>query len=336
MKKIIYTLITSIIINCPLISYAQDNTPAHFIAWGDEEGVVKRSGEDLKDLNEALPVLMRDIENTDKKDKIDALLHAGDFVRFDPNHTYYQNFLGKFLNIFYPTTGGDQEFYFGKYYNFLVNTPHLKKLYLDRVKQDGNGLEFYYNTIIKDTHIISLYSPDEYREPDKSPQFIGQNFYQKKDIAQYKWLSNLLEEIRTKNKDKRPIIILCHGPIFNQSKILTDLFEKYSVSLVISGDAHVFAHKMYKGTHYFVSGMMGDRAIGGCVKDGEENTKDPNFIEKYEICFPKEPTFRKKGEPFKFLQDHYLDIHISQNKLQVEVIELETGNIIEKFVTINK
>ncbi|MFN8674434.1 MAG: metallophosphoesterase [Candidatus Sericytochromatia bacterium] len=336
MKKFLYTLISSLIIAIQLPANAENNT-AHFIAWGDEEGFLRRpevpvKSQDVldKDPNVTLPILMRNIELTDSKDKIDALLHVGDFVRFDPSPKYYQNFLGKYLNIFYPTSGGDQEFFFNRYYNFVVNTPHLKKLYVERAKKDGNGLELYYHTTVKNTHIISLYSPDEYREPEKTPQFDGQNFFKYKN-TQFIWLNNILEEIREKNKDNRPIIIISHGPMFNQSKMITDMFEKYKVNLVLNGDAHVLAHKYHKGTHYIISGIMGDAAVGGCYSDKEEEEaklKNPNYIEKYEICLPKQDYIRKKADPFKFIYDHYLDIHISEKSLKVDFIELETGNII--------
>lgn len=324
MKKIlsIVTLLTISFATLQLPSYAEDNKNlSHFIAWGDEEGFIERPGDDLKETNQALPVLMEKIKEIDKNDAINAILHTGDFVRFDPNEKYHQKFLGDYLSKFYPTSGGDQEFYYNRYYNFLINTPHLKKLYLDRSVKDGNGLELYYNTIINDTHIISLYSPDDYRDYDKSPQFRGQNFYVKKDTIQYKWLENLLEEIRVTNHDARPIIILSHGPIFNQSKLLVELFEKYKVELVLNGDAHILAHKQYKGTNYIITGMMGDRYLGGC----EEDEKSPEFIEKYGLCLPEEMINRKKGEPFKFHKDHYLDIHISKNYLKVQAVDLETG-----------
>lgn len=326
MKKILATatLLTLSFFALQISSHAETTTKtqAHFIAWGDEEGFIERPGDDLKETNQALPVLMEKIKSIDKSDSIDALLHTGDFVRFDPNEKYHQQLLGDYLNKFYPTSGGDQEFYYNRYYNFLINTPHLKKLYVDRSVKDGNGLELYYNTVIKDTHIISLYSPDEYREYDKSPQFRGQNFYVTKTNMQYKWLENLLNDIRVKNLDKRPIIILSHGPLFNQSKLLVELFEKYKVELVLNGDAHILAHKKYKGTNYIITGMMGDRYLGGCEDDSKNN---PEFIEKYSLCLPEKMLNRKKGEPFKFYNDHYLDIHISKNYLKVQAIDLETG-----------
>jgi hypothetical protein len=320
MKKFV-ALISSVF----LLSFVPDAfaDPAHIVAWGDEEGVIKRKGEDLNLKNPALPFLKKSLTELDKKNKIDFFLHVGDFVRFDPNENYYKSFLGEdFLKRFYPTSGGDQEFYMGRYASFINSVPHLKFLYLDRVAQDGNGLEFYYHTIVKDIHIISLYSPDEYREPDDSPQYKGQNFFVRTDNPQYKWLEALLMRVRTFSEDNRPIIVICHGPIFNKSKLLTALFEKYKVNLVLSGDHHVLAHKSYKGTEYFVSGMMGDH-LGGCP---ELNIKeDENFIENYSYCIPEKPVTRSKDIPFKFNNDHYLDIMIDKNYLKIKAIDLETG-----------
>lgn len=298
------------------------DSSAHFIAWGDEEGIIKRKGEDLKDQNEVLPLTMKRITELDKKNKIDAILHTGDFVRFDPDESYYKKFLGSFSSRFYPTTGGDQEFYLGRYGRFVEAIPHLKMLYAQRASTDGNGLEYYYNTIINNTHIISLYSPDEYRD-EENTQYRGQNFYSNPDSIQFKWLDNLLFNIRENAKDQRPIIIISHGPIFNDSKLLVETFAKYKVNLVLNGDVHAFAHKSYKGTEYFVTGMMGDRYLGGC--EALNSSKSDDFIETYNDCFPAKQITRKKGDKFFFAQDHYLDINISQSKLEVKVIDVETG-----------
>jgi hypothetical protein len=321
MKKIF-----SLIVGFSLFSSAAFAEPAHFVAWGDEEGVIKRKGDDLNDKNPALPTLKKRLEELDKINKIDAFLHAGDFVRFDPNESYYKEFLGKFLDRFYPTSGGDQEFYLARYAGFINSVPHLKFLYLDRVAQDGNGLEYYYHAIVHDIHIISLYSPDDYREPERSPQYIGQNFFINKNIPQYKWLESLLQRIRIYSKDERSIIILNHGPVFNGSKLVTELFSKYKVNLVIDGDFHVLAHKSYKGTEYFVSGMMGDH-LGGCQ---DLNSKDnSDYIENYDFCIPEQGVSREKGKPFKFANDHYLDILIDKNYLKVKAIAIEDGKEIK-------
>lgn len=298
---------------------------AHFVAWGDEEGVIKRPGDDINDKNEALPVLMKHIERLDETKKIDAILHVGDFVRFDPNETYYKKFLGdKFLDRFYPTTGGDQEFYFGRYLNFVKNVPHLKKLWVDRAIKDGNGNELYYHTIVKNTHIISLYSPDEYRDKERNPEYTGQNFYASKNVTQYKWLENTLKDIRINKKDSKPIIVISHGPIFNGSKILLELFAQYKVNLVLNGDAHILAYKEYKGTKYFVTGMAGDRALGSCEPMNDK--KYEFYTDDYSFCIPEKDMFRKKGEKFIFNKDHYLDIYIDENDVEVHAIEIETGS----------
>lgn len=324
MKKIFSAVLTLSFLAFSQFAYAE---PAHFIAWGDEEGTIKRKGDDLNDKNEALPLLMKKLVEIDKKDKIDGLLQLGDFVRFDPDESYYKKFLGSFINRFYPTSGGDQEFYLGRYGRFINSVPHLRFLYLDRVNQDGNGLEYYYHAIIHDTHIISLYSPDEYRENDENPEYKMQNFYINKNNPQYRWLESLLTTIRVDSKDERPIIIISHGPVFNGSKILTELFEKYKVNLVLNGDSHVLAHKSYKGTEYFIAGMMGDRALGSC--EWVNSDKNTEYIDRYSYCIPEKSIFREKGKPFKFYNDNYLDIMIDKNYLKVTAINVETGKEID-------
>jgi hypothetical protein len=322
MKKLLIFFIAFSL--CSINTYVMAE-PAHFVAWGDEEGVVKRPGTDLNARNEALPVLKKRLTELDKTNKIDGFLQVGDFVRFDPNESYYKDFLGQFIERFYPTSGGDQEFFMARYYGFINAVPHLKFLYLDRAAQDGNGLEYYYHTIVKNTHLISLYSPDEYRETDVNPQYSGQNFFENINSPQYKWLESLLKRIRTQSNDQRPIIILCHGPVFNASKLITGLFAQYKVNLVLGGDAHVLAHKSYKGTEYFISGMMGDLYLGLCSGINPKTSKD--YIEDYDFCLPKEENGfdRRKEKGFIFHHDHYLDIMIDKDYLKVEAIDVGTG-----------
>lgn len=323
MKKILaYLLLFSVV---STNTFAAD-TNAHFVSWGDEEGVTKRRGDDLTDKNEVLPALMQRLTELDKKNPIDAIVHTGDFVRFDPDYNYYKNFIANFLDRFYPTSGGDQEFYLGRYERFISSTPHLKMLYVQRSSTDGNGLEYYYHTIIKNTHIISLYSPDEFRNTENT-QFHKLNIYRNTNNEQYKWLENLLFNIRNNAKDERPIIITSHGPVFNYSKVLVELFAKYKVNLVLNGDTHAFAHKKYKGTDYFVTGMMGDRYLGGC--EYLDSAKNEFFVEKYDSCFPEKQVARQKGERFYFAQDHFLDINIINGKVNVKIIEIETGKEIK-------
>jgi hypothetical protein len=319
MKKLLTLFILTFGLNA-----AAYGAPAHFIAWGDEEGVIKRPGKDLKARNEALPLLKQRLNELDQKERIDGLLQVGDFVRFDPDETYYKNFLGDFLERFFPTSGGDQEFQKGRYAAFINAVPHLKFLYLDRAMQDGNGLEFYYHAIVHDTHIISLYSPDEYREPAENPQYRAQNFFENADSPQYKWLESMLIRIRTLAEDQRPIIILCHGPVFNASNLLTDLFARYKVNLVLNGDTHVLAHKSYKGTEYFIAGMMGDLYLGGCPAVNDKEAK--NYIDNYQFCIPAGEGFdRRKEKNFIFHKDNYLDILIDRNYLKVRAVDLESG-----------
>lgn len=321
MKKIITLFSTLVLLSSNANAFCLWDDSAHFISWGDEEGIIKRKGEDLIDKNEALPIMMNKLIEIDKNDKIDAILHTGDFVRFDPDETYYTKFLGDFLGRFYPTSGGDQEFYLGKYERFINAVPHLKMLYTQRASTDGNGLEYYYHTIVKNTHIVSLYSPDDFRD-EENIQYKGQNIYSNPESLQFKWLENLLFSIRN-SKDQRPIIVISHGPIFNGSRILIKLFDKYKVNLVLNGDTHAFAHKKYNNTEYFVTGMMGDRYLGGC--EYLNSKKNPYYLEEYSDCFPENPITRKKGDKFYFAKDHYLDIKISKNSLKVKVIDVETG-----------
>ncbi|MBI4639415.1 MAG: metallophosphoesterase [Candidatus Tectomicrobia bacterium] len=325
----------SVILSLPLLFVAllmafaeQDSKAVRIIAFGDDEGVTQRPGRDLNRKNLFHRQLIEHLKTLEQKgEQIDLILHTGDFVRFDPGPDLYIESLGPLLEKFYPTTGGDEEFLQGHYTDFIKRTPHLWKLVEKRIEEDGNSSEYYYYTRQKGVHILSLFSPDEYGEPG---EYKSRDFFQasNKELPQYMWLLNTLERIRNKEQDDGVIIVLSHRPIFNYSKHLVELFDKYHVDLVLGGNIHVYAKQTYKNTLYIVTGITGDWAVGGCERLNENLS--PDFIVKYDPCLPEK--FVNRRLSYDYVWDHYLDITVRGKEIDVKVVQLKDFSLIEQIV----
>jgi Calcineurin-like phosphoesterase len=308
----------------------QTSEPAlRIIAFGDNEGVIARPGDDPAQRNPVLPQLMEILQEEDQKTPIDFVLHTGDQVRFDPSPQLFIQALGPFLGRFYPTTGGDQEFLQGKYWAFIRAVPHLHELVLKRIALDHNGFEPYYAVSQKGIHIISLHNPDNYGEPQRTPEFAGYDLFRPDhpNRQQYHWLVEQLQEIRQRRGDQRPIIVLSHRPVYNASRHLVELFDRYRVDLVLSGNMHVYARAQSRHTLYLVTGITGDRAVGGC-----DTLNDPladEFLGEYRPCYPGLGTFRK--EVFAYHYDHYVEISIRGRTLAVKAVEIADRQVLDSF-----
>jgi hypothetical protein len=300
------------------------------IAFGDNEGVTARPGDNPSQKNPVLPRLLEILREEDQQTPIDLLLHTGDSVRFDPSPQLFMEALGPFLGRFYPTTGGDAEFLQGKYWAFVRAVPHLYHLVLKRIALDRNGFEPYYALHHPGVHIISLHNPDNYGEPERSPEFAGYDLFRPDHPhqQQFRWLVEQLEEIRQRPGDQRPIIVLSHRPVYNRSRHLVELFDRYRVDLVLSGDSHVYARAQRRHTQYVVTGIAGDRAVGGC--DGLNNSLAQEFIGEYRPCYPGLGTFRK--EVFAYHYDHYVEINIGGRTLSGKAVEIADRRVIDRFL----
>jgi len=297
------------------------------IAFGDNEGVMARPVDDLVQKNPALPRLMEILQEEDQYTPIDFVLHTGDLVRFDPTPQLFRQALGPLLSRFYPTTGGDEEFLQGKYWAFIRAVPHLYDIVVQRIAVDHNGFEPYYVVHQKGVYIISLHNPDNYGEPERSPEFAGYDLFRldHPNRQQYRWLVEQLEEIRLRRGDQSPIIVLSHRPVYNQSRHLVELFDRYRVNLVLSGDFHVYARAQSRYTLHLVTGIVGDRAVGGC--DALNNALAHEFIGEFRPCLPGLSTFRK-GE-FHYHADHYVDIGLQGRTLAVKAVELADRQVLD-------
>jgi hypothetical protein len=297
------------------------------VAFGDNEGVIARAGNDPAQKNPALPRLMEILQEEDQKTPIDLVLHTGDLVRFDPSPRLFIQALGPFLGRFYPTTGGDEEFLQGKYWAFLRAVPHLHEAVLKRIALDHNGFEPYYAVYQKGVHIISLHNPDNYGEPKRTPEFAGYDLFRPDhpNRQQYRWLVEQLEEIRQHRGDQSPIIVLSHRPVYNQSRHLVELFDRYRVDLVLSGSFHVYARAQSHHTLHIVTGIAGDRAVGRC--DALNNPLADEFLREFRPCYPGLSTFRKGA--FTYHYDHYVDISIRGRALALKAVEIADRQVFD-------
>lgn len=324
------SIVTAVVVSLGwvVVTWGQTSQPRlRLIAFGDNEGVMARPVGDLTEKNPLLPRLLEVLQEEDQKTPIDFVLHTGDLVRFDPSPKLFVQALGSFLGRFYPTTGGDEEFLQGKYWAFIRAVPHLNDLVVKRIGVDQNGFEPYYAVHQKGLYIISLHNPDNYGEPERSPEFAGYNFFRRDhpNRQQYLWLVEQLEEIRQRRGDQSPIIVLSHRPIYNQSRYLVELFDHYRVDLVLSGDFHIYARAQSRYTLHLVTGIAGDRAVGGC--DVLNNSLADEFLGEFRPCLPGLNTFRQGA--FAYHADHYVDIGIRGRTLTVKAVDLADRQVLD-------
>jgi predicted MPP superfamily phosphohydrolase len=325
-------LVAALMVTLGTVAALWGQTPEprlRLIAFGDNEGVMARPGDDPAQKNPALPRLMEVLQEEDQNTPIDFVLHTGDLVRFDPSPKLFVQVLGPFLERFYPTTGGDEEFLQGKYWAFIRAVPHLYDLIVKRIGLDHNGFESYYAVHQKGLHIISLHNPDNYGEPQRTPEFAGYNLFRldHPNRQQYRWLVEQLEDIRRRRGDQSPIIVLSHRPVYNQSRHLVELFDHYRVDLVLSGDFHVYARAQSRYTLHVVTGITGDRAVGGC--DALNNSLANEFLGEYRPCLPALSTFRKGT--FAYHADHYVDISLQGRTLSVKAVALDDRQVLDSL-----
>ncbi len=312
-------------------SWGQSPEPSRrIIAFGDNEGVIARPGDDPAQRNPALPRLMEILQEEERNTPIDLVLHTGDLVRFDPSPRLFMQALGPFLSRVYPTTGGDEEFLQGKYWAFIRAVPHLHEMVLKRIALDHNGFEPYYAVSQKGVHIISLHNPDNYGDPERTPEFAGYDLFRPEhpNRQQYRWLVEQLEDIRQRRGDQRPIIVLSHRPVYNRSRHLVELFDRYRVDLVLSGNSHVYARAQRRHTLYLVTGITGDRNVGGC--EALNNPLAEEFLTEYRPCVPGLGAVRKGT--FAYHHDHYVDISMQGRMLSGKAVELADRQVIDNFV----
>lgn len=255
-----------------------------------------------------------------------AVLHSGDFVRFDRDVGRYGAALGPLAGRFFPTTGGDQEFQAGRFRAFVErHAPHIRLG--DRAGPGGPRCALCYHAYVKSpemplgVHVVSLENPDQYGDEKgfyKANCSPTHNLYSapRGDAAaqQFAWLRETLEETARLRKEpgraRDAVVVLTHRPPPLRSagtEDLRDLFARTGVDLVIAGDIHVYARGEAQGVHYFVTGVAGDFPTG-C------GTLLPRG---YDECRPEVPGRRPAPECDRTACDHFLDIAITPDRITV-------------------
>lgn len=251
---------------------------------------------------------------------VHAVLHAGDFVRFDPDVSRYAAALGPLASRFFPTTGGDQEFQAGRFRAFIER--HAAHIRLgDRTGTDGARCTLCYHAYLKSPdmplglHVVSLENPDQYGDEKafyKANCSPTHNLYTaprgEAAARQFAWLQEALDEVARQRKEPGraadALVVLTHRPVPLRSagtEDLRDLFARSAVDLVIAGDIHVYARGEAQGVRYIVSGVTGDRLAGGCLE----------FLPRgYDECRPEVSGRRRAPECAGTECDHFLEIAI--------------------------
>jgi hypothetical protein len=88
---------------------------------------------------------------------------------------------------------------------------------------------------------------------------------------------------------------------------------------------HVYARAQSRYTLYVVSGITGDRAVGGC--DPLNNPLADEFLGEYRPCFPALGAVRK--EAFAYHYDHYIDIELRGRSLAVKAVEIADRQVLD-------
>lgn len=256
-----------------------------------------------------------------------GVLHAGDFVRFDGDVARYAAALGPLAGRFYPTTGGDQEFRGGKFRAYVER--HASHIRLgDRRGPRDPRCTLCYHAYLRapgmplGVHVVSLENPDQYGDEKglyKANCSLTHNLYTSPRgdaaAAQFAWLQETLEEAARRRREPGQgadaVVVLTHRPVPIRSagtQDLRDLFARAGVDLVIAGDIHAYARGEAQGVRYFVTGVTGDRLVGGCRE----------FMPRgYAECRPVASGRHAAPECDGTECDHFLDIAVTPATLTV-------------------
>ena len=328
----------------PPVAPAQEPGAVRVMVYGDDEGTCRRWNERLSPASPCEPapyrpgaagcprgenarhgVLLRHLR--DRASAVHALLHAGDFVRFDRTVDRYAASLGPLAARFYPTTGGDQEFLAGRFRGFIErHAPHIAPG--DRAKGAEPRCRLCYHAYLKAAamplglHVVSLENPDQYGDEKwfyKPHCSLTHDLYRtpRGDAAarQLAWLKETLGEVARRRAEPGhaadALIVLTHRPIPLRDEGTADLralFARAGVDVVIGGNIHVYARGEAQGVHYFVTGVAGDRLVGGC-----RELLPPG----YATCRPETSMRHPAPECAGTECDHFLDMAIGRNTIAV-------------------
>lgn len=107
------------------------------------------------------------------------------------------------------------------------------------------------------------------------------------DTDQYRWLEEHLKEVQAK---KKFIVVLLHHPPLTAGMhakeadlvrpVLSPLFEKYAVTMVLSGHDHNYQRFLFNNIHYIVTGGGGAELYG----QGSQHPFLKRFEKVYNYC----------------------------------------------------
>jgi len=330
----------------PVAAAGQSHPPAalRLVAYGDDEGTCRRWNERTpkgppcqastytpgpaacpRGENARRALLLRYLR--DRAEAVHAILHTGDFVRFDRAVDRYAEALGPLVAQFFPTTGGDQEFRAGRFRAFIERyVPHIALG--DRAGGNAPRCHLCYHAYLKTPampfglHVVALENPDQYGD---EKAFYKAHCAPTHDLyraprggaaaRQLAWLQETLGAVTHQRaapgRAADALVVLTHRPVplgREGAAELRDLFARAGVDLVLGGNIHAYARGEAQGVHYFVAGVTGDRLVGGCAE----------FLPPgYPVCRPEAPLRHAAPECGGTECDHFLEIAIARHRVTV-------------------
>ncbi len=189
-------------------------------------------------------------------------------------------------------------------------------------------------------HVVALENPDQYGDekgfykPHCAPTH---DLYRAPRggaaARQFAWLEETLAEVARRRavpgRAADALIVLTHRPVPLRDEGAGDLralFARHGVDLVIAGNVHVYARGGAQGVHYFVTGVAGDRLVGGC-----RELLPPG----YAACRPETSLRHPAPECAGTECDHFLDIAIAPAAVSVQarLIDALPGDVTMDTVT---
>ncbi len=320
----------------------QEPRALHLVAYGDDEGTCRRWNEPFSPASPCTPSPYRPGptacprgENArrakllrylrDRAGTVHAVLHTGDFVRFDRDVDRYAASLGPLAARFYPTAGGDQEFLAGRFRAFMER--HAAHVTLgDRAHPDAPRCRLCYHAFLKTPamplglHVVALENPDQYGDEKGKPNCAATHDLYRRPrgeaaAGQFAWLQEtLLDVARRRGEPGRAadaLIVLTHRPVPLQDEGPADLralLARSAVDLVLSGDIHVYARGEAQGVRYVVTAVAGDRLVADCRE---------SLPAGYTVCRPEVPDRHPAAECAGTECDHFLEIAIAPGTASV-------------------
>ncbi|MGK5081672.1 metallophosphoesterase [Bdellovibrionota bacterium FG-1] len=274
-----------------------DQTPFHFVVWGD---------------NQHNPSIFTQVSEAMLATQPDFGVGVGDFSDNGFNRSqwateFFQpgaHFLAN-VPVFLAAGNHDYGFAQGVHWNFSPSSPGRREY--RALFRNPSGNRMYYSFNYGNSHFIVLDTNEnrDYGKFDLPPS--GE---------QYRWLIQDLESPLSRQATFR--FIFFHEPPFTTSwddeyydgepllrEHLVPLFEKYHITLVFNGHAHVYERGILNGVAYVITGGGG----------GDVDTKRHKLWPHVTVVVPKH---------------HYVNVSVSGNHLECAAKSPE-GEVLDSF-----